>query len=619
MSDNPIELSRRKILAGLGTIGAASAGVGLGTSAYFSDEENFENNSLVAGSLDLKVDWEEHYSDWSADEAQFAEMADDPLTADLLLPALDFENFIGEPATAIGLTPSEAQPIALNFKDGANQDDLWNATAIEAYPDTDDDGIQDLPEDWDICEEDADLPGALSSDLRTNATIGEEPNPQTTEPGDPLIEISDVKPGDFGEVTFSFHLCDNPGYIWMTGDLVDASEGDPMYTEPELEDDDEDGAENPQLGDIELLDKVLTRVWRDDGNNQVDLIGGQLDVMIPIDTSGSVEDELQALEDGVNAFISALDATDADVQVGTLEFGDNGVRNRNALQDPGPLSITLTGAGGNTPMPAALDIADQSLYEDNNARSGAEKLIVMFTDGGPNYENTSYTANYTAPRNTTADWSADSGDSTYDNEGTGSSTGGQPGNGQVTEGEMDETAGVAESIRDQNVGDGGTEIATIFVGGAETDSMSDDAIAAYETLPLYMEDKIASSPGQALVVPDIPDIVDLAEDLAAQVTTAETVLFVGTLRQALDQGLNPEGQPGLALQGDIPAEEGGGTGEQGCFDNSTTHYIGFEWWLPIDHANEIQTDSVTFDLGFYTEQCRHNDGSGMTTETPQPE
>jgi hypothetical protein len=129
-----------------------------------------------------------------------------------------------------------------------------------------------------------------------------------------------------------------------------------------------------------------------------------------------------------------------------------------------------------------------------------------------------------------------------------------------------------------------------------------------------MSAEIASEPGQALEVPDIDDLQDLAEDLAAQVTTAETVLFVGTLRQALDTLSSMD--PGLALQGDIPAEEGGGTGDQGCFDNSTTHYIGFEWWLPIDHANEIQTDTVSFDLGFYTEQCRHNDGSGMT-EMPE--
>jgi predicted ribosomally synthesized peptide with SipW-like signal peptide len=52
-----IELTRRRVLAGLGTVGVASAGAGLGTSAYFSDTESFENNTLTAGELNLVVDW----------------------------------------------------------------------------------------------------------------------------------------------------------------------------------------------------------------------------------------------------------------------------------------------------------------------------------------------------------------------------------------------------------------------------------------------------------------------------------------------------------------------------------------------------------------------------------
>lgn len=48
-------LSRRKMIAGLGAVGLASAGAGLGTSAYFSDEESFENNILTAGTLDMSV------------------------------------------------------------------------------------------------------------------------------------------------------------------------------------------------------------------------------------------------------------------------------------------------------------------------------------------------------------------------------------------------------------------------------------------------------------------------------------------------------------------------------------------------------------------------------------
>ncbi|MFC7176175.1 SipW-dependent-type signal peptide-containing protein [Halosegnis marinus] len=48
-------LSRRKMLAGLGAVGLASAGAGLGTSALFSDEESFTNNTLTAGTLDMSV------------------------------------------------------------------------------------------------------------------------------------------------------------------------------------------------------------------------------------------------------------------------------------------------------------------------------------------------------------------------------------------------------------------------------------------------------------------------------------------------------------------------------------------------------------------------------------
>ena len=55
MSDN-MELSRRKILGAAGAVGAAGAAAGLGTSALFSDEESFTNNSITAGTLDMTVD-----------------------------------------------------------------------------------------------------------------------------------------------------------------------------------------------------------------------------------------------------------------------------------------------------------------------------------------------------------------------------------------------------------------------------------------------------------------------------------------------------------------------------------------------------------------------------------
>ncbi|MFC6725630.1 SipW-dependent-type signal peptide-containing protein [Halobium palmae] len=61
MADDKLNLSRRSVLAGLGTIGIASAGAGLGTSAYFNDTESISNNTVTAGELDLQLDWKNFY------------------------------------------------------------------------------------------------------------------------------------------------------------------------------------------------------------------------------------------------------------------------------------------------------------------------------------------------------------------------------------------------------------------------------------------------------------------------------------------------------------------------------------------------------------------------------
>jgi hypothetical protein len=103
----------------------------------------------------------------------------------------------------------------------------------------------------------------------------------------------------------------------------------------------------------------------------------------------------------------------------------------------------------------------------------------------------------------------------------------------------------------------------------------------------------------------------------------ESPAFVGSLREALDAlsagGTANNGRDGALLAGDLPAEDGGGMGAN-CFSAETEHSVAFAWWVPVDHGNEIQSDSAAFDLGFYTEQCRHNsagDGGagGLTTTT----
>jgi len=234
---------------------------------------------------------------------------------------------------------------------------------------------------------------------------------------------------------------------------------------------------------------------------------GDLDIVCAIDTSGSLSSsEISNLQSGVNSFIDEL-PTDGSVTVGTLEFGNGGIRSKNDLQAPSGLTVSLPASGaGNTPMPGATDIADQAVYNDSAARSDAIKLVVLFTDGGPNYTNTSYTEDYTAPRDDSEDWSAVSGDSTYDNADTASAT--------VSKGEMDETALVAGSVKDGTVGDGATLIATVYVGDDDTEAMTSDAITTYTDLPTYLETNIASSGDLAIDV-DIANIEALVDELVA--------------------------------------------------------------------------------------------------------
>ncbi|MEF8786423.1 MAG: SipW-dependent-type signal peptide-containing protein [Haloarculaceae archaeon] len=579
MTDNGIELTRRKILASMGAVGAAGAVAGMGTSAYFSDEESFTNNSLTAGELDLKVDWEEHYYNGKgsqADEATLVSGDPNPTEVDYYLPAV---------------RNPDASPIALNFTN--SQNDLWDATAIEAFPDEDDDGIQD---DGDItCDDLESVENALASEQRTSG------NGQG-DGGDPLVQLQDIKPGDFGEVTFSFHLCDNPGYVWMQGELVSADENG--VTEPEGDDPQEED------GVVELLDEVRTRMWYDENcDNQIET--GSVDVMIAVDKSISQEsDDQQALRNGLLEFLSGLEGN-----VGLVEFGNGEVDGFQGLDSPGNLDTSGVGTGsgsGNTPLPPALDIAHQELQANG---TNDEQVIVAFTDGGPNYENKTYSAGgYDSPGGT------DSVVSSYSGGGGGqdAQNDSPPRTGGISDSELIETAEIAERIRDA-----GTRIITVDV------EIPDGSTDPNVDTGAYLRNEIASSQAYAKDVL-VDDLAAVASGLAAT-TMNESLFFEGSLRDALDVLSTDNGIP---LDGDTgtPFNEFGGTKpdidddgvdefassatdeDRECFAGAgTTHCVGFEWWLPIDHANQIQSDKAEFNLGFYTEQCRHNDGSGQST------
>jgi predicted ribosomally synthesized peptide with SipW-like signal peptide len=201
MQQTDFALSRRQILGGIGTISIASVGAGVGTSAYFSDQETFENNELTAGELDLKVDWQQTYN--------------------------------GDP--------------------------------VNAFPDGNGDDIQDEIRTRQEIATDAGLPvDSPSVETTFREQFADVPDDRAA----PLIELTDLKPGDEGELTFSLHLFDNPGYIWIGSSAQSSAENG--FTEPELDDPDEVDSETtpPESRDGDLIDRIEATLWYDDGDNQ---------------------------------------------------------------------------------------------------------------------------------------------------------------------------------------------------------------------------------------------------------------------------------------------------------------------------------------------------------------
>nr|WP_264474908.1 choice-of-anchor W domain-containing protein [Salinirubrum litoreum] len=561
MSDQPIELTRRKALAALGTVGVASAGAGLGTTAFFSDREDFEGNSLTAGSLDLKVDFEEHYADWINNRG-----GDGSTEADL-----EVEMGVPQDEADIYLPPGPnaddlAEPISLRFPNNTVAE-FKDATSIDAYPDTNDDGIQDFPEGFDICEEDADTPDLLDSDLRTEQYRGE-----------PVVALDDVKPGDFGEVTLSFHLCNNPGFVWFY--CNNFSEAENGFTEPELDDPDEDGPG----GEPELAEQIEVRAWYDDGDNIYEPGAQAIDVYHLIDTSGTMEENL--VEEGTE-----FEKDDAAIQVGEAT---------NAYLDGLGTTVEQTvavmaEAGASELLADSTDTDDVDTALGNTAGAGGGTLGAEdFVEG---------------LENALADLVTDDTDDENDDNVIVVYT-----NGDSRPSDATERANVQAAA--DNLKNAGVEIKIVAFGNLSPAQQQFHTDISDEVI------QVQSGTDQGAVDTSIADAIDEIENNFEVIEGGEQEFFRGTLEDFCNQyEFDPEnGSLGFPLDGDVPAPEGGGSADaRNCYSASTPHYIGFDWWLPLDHANEIQTDSVQFDLGFYTEQCRHNNGSGQGGGVGDPE
>ena len=567
-----INLTRRQMLIGTGAVGLASAGAGLGTSALFSDRESFTGNSIVAGELDLLVDWQQHYEYFDGTEQQ-----------DIFVSAHPDHDGDGEQSI-------ETEGGVLSYTDYADPDD---ASAIGAnIPVLDCENIPPLSE----------------------ADFGEDPI--TGDPMETLLQFSDVKPGDKGEITFSLHLCDNPGYIWMQADNV--SEDGGVGTEPELLVD----ADN--LGD--LAENMLVDVWYDsDCDNRIDE-AEPADVMLTLDFSGSMlyrrfggvvsEDpidvdgdgtadysettKIDLVEKGTRQFVQYLINQNADVQLGVAYF--DGEQNDDGQPRVGLLEPLTTTLGD---VDAALSGLRQKLA---NVVTGSSPSTPFTNDGNP-----SPSAGGGIAEGTFIGEGVDEAQTELANNARGSDvvanivlSDGNSFNGQGSSAFSDPQV-AADDARAASPAPA-TDLYTISVGEADDSTLSAMAGEAGGT---------GGNPQFFYNVDDPVQIPAVFGQLAGQFG-AEKVFFSGTMADALTALSDGNG---LALDGNpvTPFDEATGdptSANREAFRGDGLMYcIGFAWELPADVGNEIQGDTLGFDLGFYTEQERSNDGSGPMTAT----
>jgi predicted ribosomally synthesized peptide with SipW-like signal peptide len=517
MTDERFNISRRKALASLGTIGVASAGAGLGTSAYFSDQETFQNNELTAGTLDLGVGYSAHYSDWSDDES------------DGVSDVVMYDGAAGETGSASDLDPGYT---------GLPSNDAW----LIAVPDGDVSTFLDNTQQ-----------GAVDNGGCDGISAATQADGESA-----IIDLGDVKPGDFGEVTFDLQLCTNPGYVWMNnpGGFTADENG---VTEPEADDPDEES------GTVELLDVVQAAVWLDDGNNYQN--GGEKPILV--DSLRNVLNELNSSNgvriDGVNT----------------------------TLADSSPFDFTRAGVtrfdvGGDGNFDADVELTD-------NPGVGSGKVVHATSGGAP----------------------------TDDYVTTGVSLDSEPTLGDLTDDPTNPTTTLTyEYYGGSDNGNSAPDEVYLLIEEANgtrhvvwrASNDGDPADEEWKTRNVHRE--IAGNPDENPGF-NWMEATDGNNNLGNGGPTSDLSTTYGddavVLAMAAGRGTTGGGDVldtyyrNPAVNGD----SGGLSFPASCFRGETEFSAVFAWWVPIDHGNEMQSDKVEFDLGFYTEQCRHNDGSGM--------
>ena len=306
MNNNEFSISRRKALAGLGMIGVASAGAGLGTTAFFSDEEELQAE-VQAGRMDLLLDYRAEYYPWEEYLNDVYPRGPDERFDTDGDGDIDQDDEFG-PVYVVGQSPdlryqNDEDTDGDNEVDNAAGDVLapedWAAATrqIDACLSTPlDDGDNDNAFEvqrqnqtsFEATFGGGELP-ASGSDAADHFTGSEyvDGAPQV------MFDLDDVKPKDAGEATISLHLCTNDAYLWTRPVVNVDSDNGVVEPEDAVDGTFNDGSDGTSDGDLD--DYLHVRLWYDENcNNEKDAgAEGDAEVMIVLDVSGSMDPEDQ--------------------------------------------------------------------------------------------------------------------------------------------------------------------------------------------------------------------------------------------------------------------------------------------------------------------------------------
>lgn len=563
MTDEKVTISRRKILAGLSAVGAAGAGAGLGTSALFGDSETFEGNTVAAGSLDLEVDWAEQYFDGLRNLGDDCE-ADVRLLGDGESPD----------ATEVGFPATDDPLVAVAEDDVAA---FLDCTSVDEF-----DGMGD-------------------------------------DPPSGVIELNDVKPGDFGEITLCYGIRDNPGYVQLRSEVVADAENAIVEPETGVDDTPEDG---------ELGDAIRAVAWYDptgdvrpsDAGDAVFVEEGSLNdvlatteaMLYPAAAGGS-----PGWDVGERCHVPGLDCAE------TLYLSDTGDDGESVEGQTRLFSVDLHDDTDDGPV-AVLDELPASPLGSNFTQSDAIAATPYVPDHpgspiGPADSNGIYVVDRESAHLGRYDLEDDSF------EDLGEIDGISPGDQIVLlsfdpEGRLwavgqssGDTVFEFTDIDENPAADAVTSVKGVDVEGADIAYDSNGELYLYSSDDgrLYTVDR---SSGDATLVGTVQD--DKGRFTGLAVRNAGTGDIVGSNEEdnaiyVLDKITGSEGTDYEMRLADGDGFEAGeysyGYGDMTVNQLCPEYCIALAWWVPRDTGNEIQSDRVEFDLTLETEQCRNND------------